>query len=106
MAKIFVEGVAEAILVHDAPEFEEAVAMISELPMESMVVFPTDDSDVAVAKGRLLMFVQVKGKKLARQYVIPSRDITTVDGQDEVVLGVPVVEATRSVRKKRAKTAK
>ena len=75
MAKLYVEGLTEAITVDDAPDFEEACAMISELKDLDLVVFPAADSDCAVLKRRLIMFVQSKEKleERIRQYVIPTK---------------------------------
>jgi len=92
MATIYIDGLKDPITVIDAPDFEEAVAMISDLPLESMVVFPRVDSDVAVAKGRLIMFLQEKTPRseMPEQYVVPS---------------VPVIGGNKPVKKRREMTA-
>lgn len=72
MAMIYIEGIKDPVTVEDAPEFEEAVAVISNLSIEDMVVFPTGNSDIAVAKGKLIMFVQGKAKATRKQFVMPT----------------------------------
>jgi len=90
MAKIFVEGLNEAITVEDAPDFEEACAMISELADLDLVSFSATDSTVAVLKRRLIMFVQGKKKATKRQYILRG----------------PLEEAVTSKKKTRKKRAR
>ena len=91
MAKIFVEGLDSVITVEDAPDFEEACAMISGHEDGALIVFPDmAGADCAVLKSRLIMFVQSKEQPKARQYVIPTKESTTA--------------AIKKTRKKRARS--
>lgn len=72
MAMIYIDGIKDPVTVQDAPDFETAVAMISALEEGSMVVFPTLESDISVAKNRLIMFVQGKAKATRKQFVMPT----------------------------------
>lgn len=91
MAHIYITGVSKAITVSDAPSFEEACAMISELDGETLIVFPTPTEDIAVIKKSLIMFVQGKKSAKAPQYVVPTKEA------EEAVI-------TRKPRKKRARS--
>jgi len=72
MAQIYVAGVSDPIDVTDAPDFEEAAAMISDMPDVALVIFSTLDEDIAVTKSRLIMFAQKRVTEKKRQYVVPS----------------------------------
>ncbi len=105
MAMIYIDGIEKPVPVQDAPEFEEAVAMISALEEGSMVVFPTAESDIAVAKSRLIMFVQGKAKATRKQFVMPVAE--TEDKGTPLGRGVvPPGEYIATKKKKRKKRAR
>ena len=91
MAKLYLEGLTEAITVDDAPDFEAACVMISELKDLDLVIFPAADSNAAILKKRIIMFLQTKEKVKPRQYVIPTK--------------LADLELKKKTRKKRARSA-
>ena len=74
MAKIFIEGLQDPVAVSDAPDFGEACVQISEHNPGDLIIFPTADADIAIVKGKLIMFVQETHRKQGgrKQYVIPA----------------------------------
>ena len=58
MAKIYVLGVSEPIDVLDAPDFQEACKMISNIPEGGLVIFETHNDSVAIIKERIILFSQ------------------------------------------------